>query len=264
MNTLGLRHYMPPMLGLSGRVSDGPLQLPTAQLLEWWYAGDGSGVPDDITATGNGQPVTAWADKSTNSYDLTKAGAGTATYRQAVVALNNRGAVEFDGASYMSRNTAGSILGNLIMYNLFIVLVTSNASPEAYYSEGNSGSNNQQVYMGGAIGGAGRANFSHRDDALTDANSSPGATGINDGTAHIFTLRRTFVNAFELRLDGVQIGTDTDAPGVTTINRLTIGALQRAAVAYEATAQIACVAGYTADNYATVEPLLAAHYGVTI
>lgn len=243
--------------------AEGPdLALPTTSLLYEFYAGNGLDNHASVTtASGSGSAASAWADLGSSSYDLTKAGAGTILYHRSVPAFNEKGALQFDGAAYLGRTVAAGVLANLNAYNLFVVFATGNTAAEAYYSEGSSSSNNPQLYVAGNESGSGRASFSHRDDALTNANVNTSGS-VNDGTVHMMTLRRTATDAFSLRVDGVEVGTDTDAPSTTTIDQLTIGALRRTAIQYYVTGYIALVAAYSTDNYATIEPLLAAHYGI--
>lgn len=231
----------------------------TANLLGWWYGGNGSRVEPTITTSGDGQPVTAWADKSTSALNLTKAGAGTATYRKSVIGVG-RGAVEFSN-SYFSRNIAAGILANLNSYSLFIVFSSSATALSALYGEGNS-TTNTPVVTAWLNNPANTVQHFHRDDASVGAPPAGGTP--NDGNLHILTVRRISAGSWSVRLDGVEVATSSGSPGTTTVNRLAIGALIRTTVSAVLTGLIYCTALYSGDNYRLIEAPLGSHYGKSI
>lgn len=249
------------LVGSGSGVAD--LSLPATNQLAWWYGGSGGGVEATVTTTGDGQAATAWADKSANAVNLTKAGAGTLTYRKAVAALNNRGAVEGDGAAYLVATIANGLAADQNVYNIFIVFASSTTQDGVFYGEGSTAGNNPIAIPRLNESSAGRVSHTHRDDAAT-AFSGGGGTGANDGAAHLLTIRRIASNSFSIRKDGTQVATGANAPGATTVDRVALFALVRAAISLFYIGQIATTSIYSADNFATIEPLLATHYGITL
>jgi hypothetical protein len=67
-----------------------------------------------------------------------------------------------------------------------------------------------------------------------------------------------------LRLDGVEVGTDTDNVGATSINQVAIGCFARVTNSQFYVGHVAQIAAYSADNFAAIEPLLASFYGITL
>lgn len=264
--------------GGSGRLTDGVLRvgtrpqrtgesgggvtslaLPSENQLAWWYGGNGATIPAEIDTTDDGQPVAAWNDKSANAYHVSQAsGTVKPTYRKSV---NGRGGVEFDGGDRLTRNLAGGILANLNTYSLYVVFKTTTTNLGALYAEGRS-SSDTPVVTAWLNNPAPKAQHFHRDDA--SVNAAPVEGTANDGSVHVLTARRITANSWSLRLDGAEIATSTNSPTTTTIDRLTLGALVRTGVSGQFTGTIFTIAAYSEDNYATVEPLLGAHYGVTM
>jgi hypothetical protein len=236
--------------------------LPTANLLAWWYGGDGGGQPDEISITGGA--VTALADKSANGYDLTKAGAGTLTYEEAVSGVG-RGAIVFPGTAYLVRTIAQAILANQTPFTLYIVFSTTDTTVGTTpYCEAKNGSSTQLFRPTVNPSAAGRMGFQHRDDASVMAAGTSTNISANNGAVHVLTWRRITANQYDLRMDGVSVTTAVTAPGTTTVDRIALGAFIRTTVDSYFTGKLFTVACYGADNYADIEPLLGVHYGVTM
>lgn len=232
-----------------------PPILPPDDLLSWWYAGDGA-----LNNSVIGSPVTAWNDESPNAYDLTKAGAGTVSYTLSDPTFNNRGSVQFDGASYLFRAIVGGILATPAVFCHYAVISTLGSAQQYVYSEGNSGTTSQllgsrQVNAGGSAGGNYRGDTSIPEVAVIGGD-------INDGGAHLITFVRISATGWALRVDGVQVATATVAPTTPTMNRCAIGCLLRTIAQTFFTGKIATVANYSSNNFSIIEPILLNHYGI--
>jgi PKD repeat protein len=241
----------------------GAVGLPTENLLAWWYGGNGS-VAEALVGVADGEAVTTWADKSATDVDLTKAGSGTITYRQSVAALGNRGGVQLDGSARFERTVAG-LIANESVYSLYIVFTTGATTDMALYSEGSNVSATPFVVARlNDAATVGRIRAQHRSDAaviasLLDNDAHAGGTG----APHVLTLRRAAATSWSLRFDGIEVATDTDNVGATTVTKIVIGALytnNNTTVHFDG--HIGLIAAYEADNYATIEPILEGHYGV--
>lgn len=253
---MAIRHLL---LLPTKKVAD--IALPAVDLLAQWYAGNGSVVHNSVTTTGDGAPVTQWDDLSPNNRDVSQGTvANQPTYHKSVAAFNNRGSVEFDGDDLLQRTIAAGILANLNIYTLFTVWL-DDVGNDYVYSENNSGDNTPVVAQNIAAGET--LNAIHNDDAGVSGTVNGGA-GLADSVAHIVTQRRLAADSFVLRIDGVQVGVSANMPGVATIDTVTLGALGRGVPIRFFTGQIALVTSYGADNFATVEPIIAAHYGITL
>ena len=240
------------------------LALPSTALLAWWnayrdvYADTGLTTP-----AADGGAVAGWKDQGSSALHVTQNTAGDRPiYRKSVAALNNKPAVEFVSNDFLIRTgLSGAIIGNLNVYSIYVVFVSSDSIAAAYfYSEGNSGSATQFA--------AARHNLNayeafHRDDASVSANPTGGTTAAN-GAKHLLTIRRIASNSWSVRADGVQVATAANAPTTTTINQVALGVLARNTNSLFYIGHLAQVACYSADNFATIEPLLAAHYGIAL
>lgn len=233
--------------------------------LAWWDAN--RDLYKDVTlatATADGEAVAGWKDQSGTGYHATQSTAGNRPVYQAnVPALNNKPAVKFTAASshYLIRTgLSGSIIGNLNTYTIYVVHAALSSHVGYYYAEGKSDAPTQFAAIRQNLGAA--EGF-HRDDASTSANPAGGTTAAN-GAVHIQTVRRIASNSWSVRQDGVQVGTSAVAPTTTTINQIAIGALVRTTVNLFFDGYIAQVIATNADNFATVEPILAAFYGIRL
>lgn len=242
----------------------GGLSLPNTNLLAWWDANRDIYSDTGLTTpAANGAGVGGWKDQGGGAYHVLQATAGDRPiYRTSVAALNNKPAVEFVSNDYLRATIAAAIAGNLNVYNIFCVFTSTNSASTGYlYCEGRSTSLTPRVSTR-ITNGLGQS--SHVDDAATDAAPSKAGT-YGDGVKHLLTCRRTASNNFIVRVDGVASAANTNAPGATTIDRVAIGARTRNNAQDSFVAgHIAQIAVYGADNFATIEPLLAAEYGITL
>lgn len=239
----------------------GVLILPPAAQLAWWDAN--RGVYEDTGLTDlceDGDGVAGWADQVGVNHVTQSTAGDRPIYRASVAALNGRAAIEFVSSDYLSRTIAAGLVANLNAYTIYAVIAQTTVGIGYLYSEGNSGA--AAPIVGARVNGI-LSEGAHRDDASTLANPSGGAT-TNNGAKHLITLRRISSNSWSVRLDGAQVGTAANAPTTTTVDRLSIGVRVANTVASFVTGHIAQVALYSSDNFATVEPLLAAYYGITL
>lgn len=232
--------------------------------IAWWDASrslctDTGGTTPVI----DGASVAYWGDQSGNSYNVTQGTAGNRpVYRASVSSLANRAAVQFTTANshYLSRSVGAAIAANINAFSVYIVYLTTVSQAQYMYSEGNTGSANQLL--------GNRTNFGAyegilRDDVVTTANPAAGITAAN-GVKCIQTFRRASASSFGLRVNGTQIATAATTPTTTTINQIGIGALLRTAITQFFEGYIAQVIVSNSDNFATIEPILAAYYGITL
>lgn len=235
--------------------------LPAADLLAMWYAGNGSEVHSSITGS-DGNPVSAWADSGVNGYDVSQGvAANQPTYHQSLAAMNNRGAVEFDGDDYLARSLAG-IIANLDVYTILQVWITDNADLTAgLYGEVNTGTATPFITSFGAFTGR-KAAFRHRDDSSVQTAMASAGGVVLPGVMYLGVVRRIASNNWSLRVDGTEVATSTAAPTTTTIDTTLIGA--RGGPDAFLTGKLALLALYGADNYTTIEPPAADHYGKTL
>lgn len=249
------RQMLQPMKG-GGDVPD--IALPTDNLLAMWYAGNGA-VDHASVAGDDGEPVTQWNDSSGSGYHVSQATeAAQPVYRRSVAALGGRGAVQFDGDDFLQRTLAAGITANLNVYTIAVVGIGN--LEKYWYSENSSAGNTPHVIIN--LDGAGAANYAHRDDAATQQISN-GAADISEAK-HLIVAHRLASNSFATRVDGVEKDTSSTAPSTTTIDTVTLGALGRATPLQFLTGQIALVAVYGANTVATIEPIIAEHYGITL
>lgn len=231
-----------------------------------WYAGDGTTQPASITAAGDGQPVDAWADDSPSGLDLAGAGAARPTYDLSVAALNNRGGVIFNGSHVLSRSVAASPVASAPVLNIFIVFVANNSNVGCPYGEGRSTSTVPMIQPNINYGGA-AVNTPQgliRDDASLSYAMESGRKPSGDGNAHVLTLRKRSSDHWEVRLDGQLRSIYRVSFGSFTLDRISIGALVRTTVGSYLYGTIGRVSLYDRDVFNTVEPVLAAHYGITL
>lgn len=241
-----------------------PDLLPTTGLLALWYAGAGDGALSYVTTDGDGQPASAWPD-TVASVSPANTGGNRPTYRQSVAAFNNRGAVQFVAASsqYLLLSVASGIVANLNTYSLYIVFSASGTAAGHMYGESRSSSTNPLVAAVVNQTAAGRIRSFHRSDAATagvTADISSGS-GFNDGAMHILTMRRSASNAFTLYGDGTSLGTSSNTPVTTTIDRLAFGRYNPGAGGFAYfNGYLAAIIAYSTDNRGDVEPILNEHY----
>jgi len=253
--SLGKLVTLVPLMG--GDAAD--IALPTENLLALWYAGNGSKDHASISG-GDGNPVTAWADSGSNGYDLTQATeAAQPTYHRKLAAFNNRGAVEFDGDDYLQRTIAAGIAANEAVCTILIVGIT-NGGAQYLYNEGYSVTSTPRVNF--HTEAAGSLRYQHTDDSGL-AMTRDGA--ITTGEKIMLVGRRADATSFYLRVNGVQGALTTKAIGTTTIDILALGALAVTTLrAGFLIGHLAVVAVYGADNFATIEPIAADFYGITL
>lgn len=232
--------------------------LPAANRLAIWYAGDGTGGGSYISAA-DGAAVGSFVD-AVASLTLSSSGTNRPTYRQSVAAFNNRGAVEFSAAAsqYLEATVASALAANLTTYSIYVVFATTSTAVSEMYYEGRNISSTPIIIA--RYNNTGLRSL-HRSDGNVSANIA-GGSGYNDGTAHLFTLKRTASNAFQSYGDGTSLGTSTGAPGTTTVDRIALGRFSTGGGTSYFTGQLAAVILYSADNRTTVEPILNTHYGM--
>jgi hypothetical protein len=242
--------------GMGQRVFGGSgLSLPTENLLALWYAGDGGSAHASV-GVADGQTMSAWDDSGNNGYNLTAT--GSPVYRQSVAVLNNRGGVEFGGSAYLSRALAG-VVGGLSSYAVYAVFITTQATTGALYSEGSTLSNTQSVMCRHRVIAAGDVGLLHRDNSNAIGATTGGANA-NNGNAKLACYRRNGTT-FNVRLNGLSVGSGTQTLSTITLNSIAVGTVIRATPVNTFVGTTACVAVYSDDsNYTTIEPLLTAHY----
>lgn len=230
--------------------------------LAFWYAGDGASIPAQMNGATDGGAVTTWDDLSANGYHVTQAGAASLkpTYDQSNAAFNDRGCLTFDGGDYLSRNVAAVPTGGLTTFNIIAVVSTVTAATQAcFYSEGNSAETGLYEF---AITGptvATAVGFRHQSSGPT----LEGGANFNNGAVKIVTIRKITTSSYSLRLNGVEVDTKS-TNGSITGDRIAIGCLLRAAASNNWVGNSAAYLLFNSDIYATVEPLLAEHYGITL
>lgn len=232
--------------------------------LAWWDANRDLYTDTGLTTpvVNDGDAVAGWKDQSGNGYHVLQSTAGDRPlYRASVSSINNKPAVEFVSSDYLIKTALGApILGNLSTYTIFVVFRTTTAAQHYTFTEGNSASGNS--YLGPRLTTA-AAEFIHVSDAPATATASGGTTA-NNGNRHIHTVRRISAASWAVRLDGTQVATDTTNISTTTTNQVAIGARARSTIATFFTGHIAQVILSNSNNFATVEPILAAYYGINL
>ena len=160
---------------------------------------------------------------------------------------------------------AASLFANLTTYTLYAVFSSSDTAILAIYSEGRSTAATMYIAERVNPGGAGRVDYVHRDTGgSTIAQPATTSGSVNDGSPHLYCVRRISSASFSLRIDGTEVGTSSNAPGSTTIDNLVLGARYRSSGLDEFfNGLIGVVAMYSDDNYATVEPILKSYYGIS-
>jgi len=215
------------------------------------------------TPAANGGAVRGLKDRSTNAYHLTQAGvAGLCpTYRDSVAVFGNRPALEFDGGDYLSKTGLSSILGNLTTYSLYVVFASTNGVDKTMMSEGNSGNDTPWLSVLYA-GSAGKMRPFHVGDGGAYSAPLDPSTFNNNGIVKVLSFRRNGNNFSSYINNWTGVVASTTDPGTTTLDQLCLGGLLRIAFASGYIGQIALVAAYSADNYATIEPILQAYFGM--
>lgn len=235
--------------------------------LALWDAGAGVYSDAGTTPAPDAGAVQQWNDLSGNGHHVSQATAGARpTYRAAVESLNGLPGVEFDGGDWLQRSVSGGLVANLNAYTIYCVFRTTSSAPGGHtlYAEGNSGTTVQTLFARVNGGQAGRLSHFHRDDGSTSASVTANNVGANNGAAHLMTLRRIAANSWSLRMDGTELATDNRQPTTTTVNRVSLGAIVRLTVTEHMVGHIATGMLAAADNYEAVEPIIAAHYGITL
>lgn len=214
------------------------------------------------TRVQNGQSIRGWKDLGINGHHAVQAGASTLlpTYRSSVSQFGNRPAVEFDGGDYLQSVLSAPILGNLTTYTVYVVFRYSTASGQrSFWSEGSSSSATPWVDM---IVTGGQFRAYHVADSGTFSGPLSRTNNINDNAARMFAFRRTAAGAFMTRLNGFEENTAATSVGTTTTNRLTLGARGRTTIDQQFTGQIALIAAYASNNFATIDPLLRNYFSI--
>lgn len=240
------------------------LDLPTTNLIFWGYGGNGSTQPSEVGASGDGQAISNWDDKSTSAYHVTNTGSARPTYDLSASVGNLRGGAVFASASsqYLNRAAAG-LIDNLNVYTIAIVLATTSTAIQTIYSTGAAGAN-PITLLRLNNGATNRVDFAHRSDSGTIASGQATVSNFTDGNLKLIVLRRSASNAFSLRVNGVEIATSTNAPGTTTTTNFVIGArFTSGAYSQYTNGTIFTAAMYSSDNYTTIEPILTSFYGVS-
>lgn len=234
--------------------------------LALWDAGSGVYSDAGTTPAADGALVQQWNDQSGNGYHMSQATSGDRpVFRASVATLNTRPGVEFVSSDYLIRTVTGSILANLNAFTNYVVFRTTSSASGTFYNESDNTFTTRFFVNRINLTFTGAPRCAHSDNATVILDLNPGtALDGNDGAAHLITWRRIASNSWALRLDGVQIATATTATGATTINRIAIGALVRTTLSQFFVGHIATVANYGADNYQDIEPIIAAHYGITL
>lgn len=227
-----------------------------------WYAGDGENVPAQMNSATDGGSVTTWSDLGSEGNDVSQSTpSARPTYDLSNPAFNNRGCVTFAAANsqYLGCTLSASVLGSLTTFNVIAVFVGDTPAAEAmFWSEGNSLTNSyNRLGYANPTGGINGRQLGGTGVLMT------GGTGADDGNIHVAVMRRISTNSYELRLDGVQVDTDSGNAG-GDMDRLAIGANLRATAALFLNGSIALAAVFDTDVYAQAEALIAEHYGMTL
>jgi hypothetical protein len=234
------------------------LELPTTNRLYYFYGGNGSSKPSGITASGDGGAISSWLDK--DSLVTVSQGTGSAqpTYRLSVAGLNNRGAAEFDGGDTLQ--AAVGVLSLVVGdWTWALVIKTSHAANGTIVSEGRSSSNTPFIRFDTAINDL---TFSMRDNASTSANPAT-TTDINNNAARLL-LATKIGTTLSIYIDNMvtpNATASTATLGALTTDRLTFGALGRAALTEFWDGQIALCAAWAGDQL-SAGATIKTHYGI--
>lgn len=213
----------------------------------------------------NNDDVAGWKDLGSNGYHVTEA---TTKPVYNTPGLNNRPFVNFNrvNGDLLSRSLTNGILAvtGRTTYTLFAVWKsTSTVLLPAIYGEGGASATN---FVSLRINSTTPGNiiFQHRDDAVVTS-QIVGGTSLNNGALHLATARRISATSWDLRVDGVSVGTDNDNVGASTTSTIVVGGLYiGGAFGNRFEGDIFMVGISFTDSYATLEPQIAARYGITI
>lgn len=237
---------------------------PRTNLLAEWWAGDGSSAyTRRINTAGDNAPVAGWTDETGVYTPIQTVTGNKPTYKLKVAALNNMSAVLFDTDDYLIATVTAGIVAPLSVYTIYAVLTCTNVTSAYIYSEGAVASATPLARIGVSVATGGDVTPQHRDDAATLMSFNTVGGLVADGAKHLITLRRIAANSWNVRVDGVSRGTSTTAPGVTTINRITLGCRANAPALF-LNGNLALLRNSNADDYLVIEPLIATHYAITL
>lgn len=243
------------LLGEQGAGASAPdLVLPTANLLAFFYGGNGLTKPAEINSAGDGQVINNWASRVGVLNPAQSTAANKPIYDLSDPVFNDRGAVVFDTTDTLNQAIAASVFGNLNVYTFYYVFKQNTTDTGYLWSESIT-----PGFIALRKDTATRPRWSHQDDAANAVSMVAVAPSINDGVAHLAVVRRTALNAFSFWIDGVQRTTSTTAPGTTTTTRFTIGGLNNPPIQI-VPHSLACLVISSANDYDTIAPLLDAHY----
>lgn len=236
--------------------------------LAWWDANRNLYTDTGLTTpvVNDGDAVAGWKDQGSTVANVTQSTAGNRpVYRVSVAALNNKSAVQFTAASthyLVKTGLAAGIVANLNAYCIYVVYVTSTAAGTlVQYAEGHDV--NAVPFVQIRVN-ASKAEGVHKSDAAVVAQPANADTTASNGIKHIQTFVRVDANNFAIRQNGVQLGTAAATPVATTLDQVAVGALVRNAVASPFDGHIAQVIISGSNNFAVIEPILAAFYGITL
>ncbi len=192
------------------------------------------GIPDSgwkqtvggIAASADADPVGEWPNVGSGGVNLTQATAGDrGTLKTAANGINSLSVVRFDGVSdFLAGDGANAtpFSGDDVAHTLYCVFRLVNvAGTYGFFGFGNSADADSLHYI--------------RSDAATsytvlrrdDAGSLNSRTGGTPNTnAHVLSLVFTGT-VVTVRLDGIQLVSNTLNVGLTTLDRFTLGGLRR-------------------------------------
>lgn len=247
------------------------LSLPTGNQIAYWYAGNGVDRPASMPSTvRDGYPLPSWEDKSSNNHDLAETMlSAQPTWWRTVAALNNRSGVEFDGGDILYKLLDAALLGNLDNYNMFLVGLSRQAvSGGLFLGEGKSlttvGGHSLSITLDGVYKGAYGATSDGAATTTGTLRKTGSSAATNNGAAFLLTIRHSAGTEWSLRVNGVEEKSLSVAVGTMTLDRLLMGAYRGSSMVSALIGMIAAAAMYSDDAYASVEPLLAGHYGINL
>lgn len=176
-----------------------PWSPPDVDSLKLWYD-----ATDDSTITESSGAVSAWADKSGNSHDLTQ-GVGSRQPTTGSRTINSLNVIDFDGGDVMA-NTYGSTL----------------SQPVTGFIVGAFDVTGGQYFFDGIVSGNRFALFSSAGSVLSlFAGGSQFGTSTIDINNHIYGYTINGASS-EILIDSTVV--DTGNPGAGTMTGVTIGA----------------------------------------
>lgn len=254
---------------LGGNVTPG-IALPSANLVYLYdpYADYVFADAALTTPIADGGAVRGLKERKASN-NAVQAGAATLcpTYRAAVTEFNGMPALEFDGGDYLVASLLAPLLGNRNIYTIYMVLRwTGTDKTMVPICEASSSSANSYIIVKPNDSTVGNCRPYHVDsDGGFTTNLQSSSSNNNDNEARLVVLRRTGATTWESWINGWREKAQTIADvGDAVTDLFTIGALnQNGTVSQQFTGQVALLAGYSADNYAAIEPLIDAYFDVT-